>query len=110
MMEKEEAMRAVRYCLAILVCSLPILIVPCHAAGQASVQQTMKKYNCGKDRGGTIFCQRIAPAGRFSGQEGIYTEKSEGKVCKWKCRTEKGIETCQASGTECTGKVPPHWR
>jgi hypothetical protein len=108
--EKEDAMRSARYCLAILACLLPVLIAPFHAAAQTSVQQTMKKFNCAKDRSGVTFCQRVAPAGRYSGQEGVYTEKSEGKTCKWKCRTEQGIETCQGSGPECAGKAPPHWR
>jgi len=90
------------------------VVIPLLTAGdvsaQTSIQETMKRFNCAKDRSGVTFCQRIAPSGRYSGQEGVYTEKSAGKVCRWRCRTEGGIETCQASGTECTGMAPPHWR
>ncbi len=109
-MKKEDAMRSVHCYLAVLACSMFVLIAQYHAAAQVPVQQTMKKYNCAKDRSGVIFCQRVAPAGRFSGQEGVYTEKSGGKICKWKCRTEQGVETCQGSGLECNNKTPPHWK
>jgi len=103
-------MKAVLFTIAVFMCLLLVPLAADRAFSQTSVQQAMKKSNCAKDRTGITYCQRIAPAGRTSGQEGVYTEKSTGKICKWKCRTEGGIETCQASGSECTGRTPPHWR
>ncbi|MDD3846655.1 MAG: hypothetical protein PHC90_09870 [Syntrophorhabdaceae bacterium] len=103
-------MKAALFYPVILACLLLVPIASDNASAQTSIQQKMKRFNCAKDRSGVMFCRRVAPSGRFAGQEGVYTEKSGGKVCKWKCRTEQGIETCQASGSECTGKTPPHWR
>lgn len=103
-------MKTAFFHLLLAACLLVHLLTAGSVFAQTSIQQTMKKFNCAKDRSGATFCQRVAPAGRYSGQEGVYTDRSEGKTCKWKCRTEGGIETCQASGTECTGMAPPHWR
>lgn len=95
-------------CLVLLACSLPVVIAADYAFAQTG---QVRKFNCAKDRGGITFCQRVAPAGRFTGQEGVYADRSAtGKACKWKCKTAQGVETCQGSGSECTGKTPPHWR
>ena len=103
-------MKVLRFlCLVLLVCSLSVVI----AADRCSAQTTgeVKKFVCAKDRAGITFCKRVAPAGRFSGQEGVYADRSAtGKSCKWKCKTAQGVETCQGSGSECTGKTPPHFR
>ncbi len=92
------------------ICLFSVLLAAGDGFAGTTVQQQTKRAACAKDRSGALYCQRVAPPGRPAGHEGVYTEKSEGKVCKWKCKTEQGIETCQASGSECSGKMPPHWR
>ncbi len=82
--------------LASLATALPVV-----AAQQA--------YKCGRDVSGGLVCQRITSVAR-SGQSGTYNDNSTGKMCKWKCQTEQGIETCKSSGSECKGMLPPHWR
>ena len=81
------------------------------ASAQTVSQKTQaKNYSCGKDRGGTLYCKRVAPAGKHQGQEGVYGDTVGGKPCKWRCRIDNGFEICQAGGSECDGRTPPHWR
>jgi len=102
-------MKVTRFlCLVVFACSLAVVIAADYASAQTG---QARKFNCAKDRSGITFCQRVAPAGRFAGQEGVYADRSAtGKSCKWKCKTAQGAEVCQGSGPECTGKTPPHWK
>ena len=76
----------------------------------SSTGAAQQAYRCGRDvSSGGLVCQRIVSVDR-SGQSGTYNDSSSGKMCKWKCSSDQGIETCKASGNECDKKLPPHWR
>lgn len=77
--------------------------------GGSPVGAAQQAYKCGRDASGNLVCQRIVSIAR-SGQSGTYNDNSSGKMCKWKCQTDQGIETCKASWNECSKKPPPHWR
>lgn len=115
--ERENTMRTTRFLCLIFFISLLLLVHAADAPAQTppgaypKVQQKVSKFNCSVDKTGIAVCQRLAPAGKFEGQSGVYTQKfAKGKPCRWKCKMEQGVEICRGSGSECNGKIPPHWQ
>lgn len=91
------------------LCALSFAGLVCILAAAPSGHCVQQAYKCGKDAMGSLNCARVVSTGR-SGQSGTYTDSSSGKMCKWQCKSDRGIETCKASGNECGNKLPPHWR
>ena len=56
-------------------------------------------------------CQDVPKHGRVCVPAGETTAKAVGaRKCTWKCIMERGVEVCRGSGSECNGKIPPHWK
>jgi hypothetical protein len=94
---------------SILCVCLSVVLTAGELSAEA-IRKVARPSNCAMERSGVLICQRIAPAGRYSGQEGTYKDNVMGKTCSWKCKVNGGLEVCKAEGPECNGKYPPHWR